>query len=120
MIKADEDALICDMAEVYHIYDYKQLPVRYIAMLACGLSNDSRIKRKLRGQAYTDVELLLAMIADSTRYCAWSKTKAAADGGKPPKSIYETMANGKKTESVGYTSAEDFENARAKLIGGEN
>ena len=26
MIKTDEDALICDLAETYQIYDYKSLP----------------------------------------------------------------------------------------------
>jgi hypothetical protein len=29
MIALDEDALICDMAETYHIYNMEQLPVEY-------------------------------------------------------------------------------------------
>ena len=32
MIKTDEDALICDLAETYRIYDYKQLPAYQVAV----------------------------------------------------------------------------------------
>ena len=31
MIKTDEDALICDLAETYQIYDYKSLPAYMVA-----------------------------------------------------------------------------------------
>lgn len=33
MIRADEDALVCDLAETYHIYNYRQLPARQVAVL---------------------------------------------------------------------------------------
>jgi len=46
MIKLDENALICDFAETYHIYDYRQLPPTRVAVFACGLRDDSRIKMK--------------------------------------------------------------------------
>ena len=41
MIATDEDALICDFAETYHIYDYRSLDVEYAATLAYGLRDDS-------------------------------------------------------------------------------
>ena len=37
MIKQDEDALICDLAETYRIYDYRQLPLLQVAVFAYGL-----------------------------------------------------------------------------------
>lgn len=36
--------MICDLAEYYHIYDYKQLPVETLAILVYGLRDNSRIK----------------------------------------------------------------------------
>ena len=44
MVALDEDALICDFAETYHIYDYRRLPVEYAATLAYGLRENSRIR----------------------------------------------------------------------------
>ena len=37
MIKTDEDALICDLAETYQIYDYKSLPAYMVATFSVGL-----------------------------------------------------------------------------------
>lgn len=34
MLNLSEDALICDFAETYHIYDYRSLPLRLVATLA--------------------------------------------------------------------------------------
>lgn len=42
-VYAGEEALICDLAETYHILDYKQLPLRTVAVLASGLRQDARI-----------------------------------------------------------------------------
>ena len=47
MIKTDEDALICDLAETYQIYDYKSLPAYMVATFSVGLRENSRIKMKL-------------------------------------------------------------------------
>ena len=44
MAARDEDALVCDMAETYHIFDYRALPLFLAARLACGLREDSRSK----------------------------------------------------------------------------
>lgn len=37
MLAHDEDALVCDMAETYRIYDMYSLPVRMVATLALSL-----------------------------------------------------------------------------------
>ena len=37
MIALDQNALICDFAETYGIYNYRALPVSLLATLAVGL-----------------------------------------------------------------------------------
>lgn len=67
MIKADRDALLCDLAETYGIYDIRSLPVHTIATLSSGLREDSRIKMKLRGETAIRPDLIPAMIYDLLR-----------------------------------------------------
>lgn len=50
MIATDEDALICDLAETYHVFDYRGLPLKTAAALASGLRNDARIFEIIRLQ----------------------------------------------------------------------
>ena len=47
MLAADRDALICDLAETYHVLDLTALPVPLLATLAAGLRGDSRIRSVL-------------------------------------------------------------------------
>ena len=47
MLREDEAALICDLAETYHIYDYRKLPPILVSTLAVGLRDSSRIKMRL-------------------------------------------------------------------------
>lgn len=91
MIALDEDALICDMAETYHIYAMEQLPVEYVATLAAGLKNDSRIKLKAAGLSIDMFTLLLARIADNTAINWYMKTKDAQTGKNPPKSMVRAL-----------------------------
>lgn len=43
----DRDALICDIAETYGVYDLGALPLQTVAVLAQGLRHDARIMMKL-------------------------------------------------------------------------
>lgn len=67
MLSVSRDALLCDLAEVYHIYDFRALPVHTLAALACGLREDSRIKMKMAGVNYIPPYLLMVAMADNTR-----------------------------------------------------
>ena len=118
MIRTDRTALICDMAETYHIYDFKGLPARTSAALAFGLGPDSRIRRKMSGQKEDDKTLLLAMIADSLAFIAWTKTKDAQKNRTRPKSIYQMMTRDPAEDIVAYSTPEEFWAARKELIGG--
>ena len=91
MLVKDEDALICDLAETYGIFDYKTLPICTVATLASGLKGDSRIMRIMTGQKVTAEELLLAGILDRLSWIAWTKTKDAQKGHNRPASVLEKM-----------------------------
>lgn len=47
MLTLDEDALICDLAQVYGVLDHEALPPWKVAALAKGLSGSSRIKQAI-------------------------------------------------------------------------
>lgn len=122
MIKIDEQALICDLAETYQIYDYKQLPPMRVAVFSCGLKNDSRIKSKISGQSVPIETLLLAGISDSLRTLVWFETKDGQKGkNKPPSLVGMLTKKNKETENdvVTFKSGEDFSNLRNRMIGGE-
>lgn len=120
MLNADEDAVFCDLAETYHLFDWSAVSVPTLARLASGLRDDSRIMLKLSGQRVPIERLLLAMVADNTAYSAWANTKAAHDN---PESVPErivpimlgkhTVSNHKAVQS--FRTAEEFEAKLAKL-----
>src|SRR5699024_9878499 len=118
MIKTDEDALICDLAEIYHIFDYKQLPPTKIAVFACGLGSESRIKMKLSGQKVPLVTMLIAGISDRLALLVWSRTKDGAKNRNRPTSLVSllTETQVKENDNVAFESGEDFEKSRAKML----
>lgn len=75
MISLDEDALVCDLAETYQIYDYKQLPLNQVAVFAYGLRDDSRIKQMMSDQIVPLETTLLASIVDRLSLSLWLQTK---------------------------------------------
>ena len=110
MIKLDRDALICDLAETYHIYDMRSLPARRVATFAVGLRDDSRIKQKISGIEYPYQELLLARIADKLSALLWYYG-FYGDKNQPP-SIFDAMTGrieeDPEDEFKGYRSGEEF------------
>lgn len=89
MLAYDRSALICDLAETYHIYDYKALPVLTLAALASGLRSDSRIKLKLSGITEVSSEVLLIQIFDILQLMRyqWFATKKES----PPKLLSDSL-----------------------------
>lgn len=118
MIKADKNALICDLAETYHIYDYNQMPPSQVAIFAIGLRNDSRIKLKMTGAKFPIDTLLLSAITDAVRLLLWSKTKDGSKGINQPKSILSGLYQRDSEKVTSYSSGKDFEMARKRLLEG--
>ena len=122
MIRLDEDALICDLAETYNIYDYEQLPPSKVAVFACGLRSDSRIKMKASGQLVPIDTLLLAGISDRLSALVWFKTEDGQKGKNRPTMLVDFLTGKTKEKDViVFNSGEDFEKKWNELIkvGGE-
>lgn len=118
MIDTDEDDLICDFAETYHIYDYRRMPLHYVAVLACGLRDNSRIKMKMAEQEYTAEFLINAAMLDHLSFLSWTKTKDAQYGKNKPKSVVSRLLGNeeKKDDIVTFETAEEFEEMRQRII----
>ena len=118
MIELDEDALICDLAETYQIYDYGSLPLKTVATLAAGLRENSRIMLKASGAKASQETILLAMIADRIEAFRYSFTEDASKRRNPPVSIAELFLDAEKQgETASFSNAEQFEAALAKIRG---
>lgn len=103
----DEDALVCDFAETYHVYDYRQLKPSYAATLAAGLREGSRIRTVLGGIP-TPLPLYLQMAElDALNLIAWLNSSDGADGKNRPKSLLKAFTDDGSTVQ-GFDSGEDF------------
>lgn len=120
MLELDEDALICDFAETYHIYDYRSLPLQLAATLAAGLRDNSRIKLKAAGAPATQEVILLASIADRVEAFRYGFSEDASKGRNRPTSIVEAMYGETSSGKGGVTSfatPAEFEAALARIRG---
>ena len=123
MIDLDEDALICDLAETYQIYDYRSLPVKLVATLSAGLRDDSRIKMKGANQPVPRCELLLATIADRVEAFRYGFSSDASKGtNKPPSLVSALLGEDEKEENkscvMSFATVEEFEKALAGFTEG--
>lgn len=114
-----EEELLCDFAEFYHIYDLEAFPARYIATLAVGLPERSRIVMAVSGTKMPTETAILTLIFDVANWIKWAQTKDAIKGRNRPKSLYESiMQTGTKEKIESFASGEDFERQRAAILEG--
>lgn len=116
MINLDEDALICDLAETYHILNYKGLSLRLVATLSNGLSEDSRIKRKVANRRLTLNDALTAAAVDKLTQILWTKTEDAKRGRNKPQSILDMLEHPAERQHKTFSSVEAFERRRAQIM----
>lgn len=123
MINLGEDELICDLAETYNLFipsftseklidtQGRELLPSLVATLACGLSGNSRIKRKISKRTLDLNETLLAIIADRLGIIAWQRSKDGYKNRNRPKSILEMLVgqDKKKDELEIFESQESFD-----------
>lgn len=120
MIRIDEDALICDLAETYHIYDYRSLPVQLVATLSAGLRDDSRIKMRAGNVPARQELILLATIADRIAAFHYGFSEDASKGRNKPTSIVELIYgedSRNNSSVVGFSTSEEFEAALSRIRG---
>ena len=120
MLATDEDAVICDFAETYHVLDIGALDLQLAATLAAGLAPDSRIVRKMSGISPIPVGVLLARIFDELALLRWLNSKDGADGVNPPQSLLAALT-GQTAEPSGGSiltaaTGAEFDALRAQLL----
>lgn len=116
MLARSEDALVCDFAETYHVLDWRALPLKTAATLACGLRDDSRIKLLISGTRYRTDTMLLAGIADRLSILAWQQTKDGRHGTNKPRMILDEMAKKQKPKAISYSTPDEYLAAREKIV----
>ncbi len=113
MIGFDEDALICDLAETYQIYDYRSLPVRLVATLSAGLRDNSRIKLKAAGASVDLETIILAAVADNL-----TLLRAGMSKDKSEPFLFTDAINGEtKKKGKGFRTAAELEAALKRIRG---
>lgn len=119
MVAADEDALQCDFAEFYHVFNWRALPVRFAATLAFGLPDCSRTKLRLSGFELPINTMLIASAVDALNLLCWMQSEDGRSGTNRPKSVLDAITR-KETgnDECGFESGEAFEAARAKILEG--
>lgn len=119
MLRTDRDALVCDLAETYGIFDYRAVPVTLLATLASGLREDSRIKTRLSGSRVPRRDLLLAAAVDRLSLLVWSMSEDAKSGTNRPKSLVAAFLEEPEDsgEVMAFDSPEDFETVWAEATG---
>lgn len=119
MISTDRDALICDLAETYGIFDFRALPVSLLATLAVGLRDNSRIKMRMSGARVSRTEMMLAASLDRLSMLWWAQTEDGRNNVNRPASILALITGEKKTESdvETFDTADDFESAWEQITG---
>lgn len=114
-----EDALICDLAETYHIFNYKALQVSLLATLSYGLREDSRVKIFFSDMEVSTDTMLMACAVDHLAFLAWAKTENAEKGRNRPKSVVQSLLKKDDESTVqAFENGYDFELAWSKMVGG--
>lgn len=119
LLVKDREAVICDLAETYHIYDYRRVPGRLLGILVAGLGPNTRIGRKVNGVRGNVTEVLLAQILDGVRWLCWAQTEDAKKGRGRPHSIASDFFVSEDKNKVQKLSVDEFEKIRKKVTGGE-
>lgn len=119
MVKQDEDALICDFAEFYHVYDYKALPLPYAAVLFFGLRANSRCKIILSGDDFSLDTNLSVLMVDALNLLVWMQSRDGQKGVNRPQRLSELLMKKEKVTNnniLSFSSAEEFEKERERRI----
>ena len=112
--------MICDLAEVYRIYDYKGVPGRLLGTLVAGLGVESRVYQRLAGQDVPTSILIQALIVDELRRIVYMLN--ADKNAEQPESLAARLVEETKPkhEERLFSTPEAFLKARADLIGANN
>lgn len=118
MLATDRDALACDLWETYHVEDMEALPVKTLAVLSCGLRDESRIKELMYGKPANEDRIILAGLFDALTQIRWM---LGGPQGEAPKSLVSTLLgienDDNSDEVLSFATPEEWEAARQQIIG---
>ena len=117
MIRLDKNALVCDLAETYHIYDYRGLPCRTVAVLSSGLGENSRIRSKANGLTVSLSTFLTAVAVDNLRALCW--LESGAKKSRRPESLAAKLliSNSKPKHTYRTRTMDGFKQMYAEKYG---
>lgn len=118
MMHTGEDELFCDLAEVYGVLDPRALGARRLAMLANGLPDGARVRRKQSGALAGMDTVLLAHLVDLLGLLCW-QIGGAKEGQRPASFAAQLLGMPDTPDAqdvYGFDSAADFEAARAQIL----
>lgn len=121
MLHTDRNAVICDLAETYGIYDMGLLPVKTVAILCAGLRENSRIRLKINGAKASDEIMLLAHAVDRLSVLIWQQTKDGKAGRNKPAFIVDQILNGGASRNIkgkSFNTPAEFWEARKRILKG--
>lgn len=109
----DKNALICDFAETYHIYDYRSLPARQAAIFAAGLRDTSRTMIRRNNERVPRELFIQAIIADRLGLICYSMSDGTA---KKPASLVNLLLGidsqeGGHDDIISFDTPEEFNEA---------
>lgn len=119
MFARDKDAVICDLAETYKIYDYKELPCSKVALFAVGLRENSRIKTMMSNMKYSLDTTMLAAVLDRLSVLVWFNTEDGRKGINRPAMITDKLyISDKKEDSdiVAFDTSAEYERYRRLIM----
>jgi hypothetical protein len=112
MLELDEDALVCDLAETYGIYNYRSLPATLVATFSIGLRENSRIKLKIADSKVDSEHMFLAAIVDRLSMLIWMQSEDGRNNTNRPKSILaDLLGTTNETKYDTFQTGEDFHKA---------
>jgi hypothetical protein len=101
----------------------RALPARQLAVLVCGLRENSRLKSKQAGLEVSYDTFLNAGIMDRITHLIWMLSSDGQEGENCPESLAETMLSDAERSKIiktkvagGFESGEAFEKARAQFF----
>ncbi len=116
-MKFYEDLMICDLAEYYNVFNWRELPIQTVAILVYGLSDDSRVKKAITKQDVSLEQNLLMKMTDQLSILLWQNTKDGHKNRNKPVLLQDLLIN-KEKEIKGYSTKEEFELAKLNIICG--
>ena len=117
MIASDEDALVCDLAETYGVFNYRALPLRTVETLCFGLSVNSRVRSRQMGLSVPLNTFLAAQTVDAIRMLCWLNSMDGEKNQNRPDTISDKLILKEPVSDNGrFADPDEFERYREQLF----